>query len=214
MTPVQFVDELGRLSFENTFNPYSNRCIVHDLNDAPELRSQALLQVLEVAAERGVDSIWVGRDLGHRGGRRTGFAFTDDVHIHDYARRWGISIQQPTSEKIVEHTATVIWRVLSRITLPVFLWNVFPLHPHKPGNHFSNRLHNHLERKAGEQLLARVIGLLEPRRLVAIGNDASRVVSSMGVGCEVLCVRHPSYGGQGKFVAQMCESYDLDENLM
>ena len=196
MTPAQFVDELGRLSFENTFNPYSNRCVVHDVHDAPQLRSQALLRVLEVAAERGVDSIWVGRDLGHRGGRRTGLAFTDDVHIHDYARRWGISIRQPTSgETYAERTATVVWRVLSRITLPVFLWNVFPLHPHEPGNHFSNRLHNNLERKAGEQLLAHVIGLLEPRRLVAIGNDAARVVSNIGAECEVLHVRHPSYGG-------------------
>ena len=215
MTPAQFVDELGRLSFENTFNPYSNRCVVHDVHDAPQLRSQALLRVLEVAAERGVDSIWVGRDLGHRGGRRTGLAFTDDVHIHDYARRWGISIRQPTSgETYAERTATVVWRVLSRITLPVFLWNVFPLHPHEPGNHFSNRLHNNVERKAGEQLLAHVIGLLEPRRLVAIGNDAARVVSNIGAECEVLHVRHPSYGGQRVFVAQMCGWYDLDEKLM
>ena len=130
-----------------------------------------------------------------------GLAFTDDVHIHDYARRWGISIRQPTSgEAYAERTATVVWRVLSRITLPVFLWNVLPLHPHEPGNHFSNRLHNNLERKAGEQLLAHVIGLLEPRRLVAIGNDAARVVSNIGAECEVLHVRHPSYGGQGVFV--------------
>ena len=181
MTPAQFVDELGRLNFENTFNPYSNRCNVHDVQDAPQLRSQALLRVLEVATEQGVDSIWVGRDLGYRGGRRTGLAFTDDVHIHDYARRWGISILQPTSgEMYAERTATVVWRVLSRIELPVFLWNVFPLHPHEPGNHFSNRLHNNLERQAGEQLLTHVISLLEPRRLVAIGNDAARVVSSIG----------------------------------
>ena len=215
MTPAQFVEDLGNLSFEDTFNPYSNRCVVHDVHNAPQLRSQALLRVLEVATERGVDSIWIGRDLGYRGGRRTGLAFTDDVHIHDYARRWGISIRQPTSGEIyAERTATVIWRVLSRIALPVFLWNVFPLHPHEPGNHFSNRLHNSLERKAGEQLLAHVIGLLEPHRLVAIGNDAARVVSNIATGCEVLHVRHPSYGGQAVFVAQMCAWYDLDENLM
>ena len=215
MTPAQFVEELSRLRFANTFNPYSNRCVVHDLHDAPKLRSRTLLAVLEVAAKRDVDSLWVGRDLGYRGGRRTGLAFTDDVHIHQYARRWGISTRQPTSgDTYAERTATMVWRVLSRIALPVFLWNVFPLHPHEPGNPFSNRLHSNVERKAGVQLLAHVIDLLEPRRLIAIGNDAARVVSNLCAECDVEHVRHPSYGGQALFVSKMCELYDLDAHII
>ena len=215
MTPDQLVDELSRLSFKNTFNPYSNRCVVHDLHDAPQLRSQTLLRVLQIAATSDVDSIWVGRDLGYRGGRRTGLPFTDDVHIHEYARRWGISIRQPTSSgnTYTERTATVVWRVLSRIAVPVFLWNVFPLHPHEPGNEFSNRLHNHVERRAGELLLAQLIDLLEPRRLIAIGNDAARVVSRICTECEVAHVRHPSYGGQSVFVSQISKLYDLHLGL-
>ena len=215
MTPAQFVEDLSRLRFANTFNPYSNRCVVHDLHDAPKRRSRTLLDVLEVATKRGVDSIWVGRDLGYRGGRRTGLAFTDDVHIHEHARRWGISIQQPTiGDTHAERTATVVWRILSRITLPVFLWNVFPLHPYEPGDDFSNRSHNNLERKAGEQLLAQLIALLEPRRMIAIGNDAARVVCNLSTGCEVKYVRHPSYGGQTLFLSQMCQLYDLDADLV
>jgi len=87
VNPAQFVEALSKLKFENSFNPYSNRCVVHDLDDAPQRRSQALLTVLETATKQDIDSIWIGRDLGYRGGRRTGLAFTDDVHIHEYAAR-------------------------------------------------------------------------------------------------------------------------------
>ena len=51
------------------------------LYDAPERRLQTLQSMLEVATKQDIDSIWIGRDLGHRGGRRTGLALTDDVHI-------------------------------------------------------------------------------------------------------------------------------------
>ena len=85
MTPAQYVDELGKLNFEDTFNPYSNRCIVHDLDNAPQCRSQTLQSMLEAAMEQEIDSIWIGRDLGYRGGRRTGLALTDDAHIHEHA---------------------------------------------------------------------------------------------------------------------------------
>ena len=217
MTPAQnFVYELSRLSFKNTFNPYSNRCVVHDLDDAPQLRYQTLLRVLQIATKCDIDSLWIGRDLGYRGGRRTGLPFTDDVHIHEYARRWGISIRQPTRgvATYTERTATVVWRVLSRIAAPVFLWNVFPLHPHEPNKQFSNRLHNNVERKAGELLLSQIIDLLEPSRLIAIGNDAERVVSRISTESEVVHVRHPSYGGQSVFVSQMSELYGLDLDLM
>ena len=143
MDPTQFVAALSDLKFENTFNPYSDCCTVHDRNDAPRQRSQILQTMLESATKRDIDSIWIGRDLGYRGGRRTGLAFTDDAHIRKHAERWEMSIERSTrGELVVERTASVIWRVLSEIENSIFLWNVFPLHPHEPGNPFSNRSHN------------------------------------------------------------------------
>lgn len=212
MRPVHFVETLGALDFENTFNPYSNRCAVHDLDDAPRRRSQTLRSMLEAATKLEIDSIWIGRDLGYRGGRRTGLALTDDVHIHAHAERWGISIKRPTKgEAVAERTAAVIWSVLSRIEASVFLWNVFPLHPHESDDPFSNRSHNSRERRAGEELLFQLILLLKPCRLIAIGNDAARTVHRLADRHEVVQVRHPSYGGQTQFLAQMRELYDLPE---
>ena len=201
MTPAQYVDELSKLNFENTFNPYSNRCIVHDLDNAPQCRSQTLQSMLEAAVEREIDSIWIGRDLGYRGGRRTGLALTDDAHIHEHAKRWKLSIERPTKgEIVVEQTASVIWRVLSQIDVPIFLWNVFPFHPHEPGKPFSNRSHNPRERRTGEEFLYKLILLLKPRRLVAIGNDAAQTAHRLGKRHKVVQVRHPSYGGQAQFL--------------
>lgn len=214
MTPAQFVEELSSLRFPNTFNPYCDQCELHDRDRAATMRFKMLLEVLEVAAANGVDSIWLGRDLGYRGGRRTGLAFTDDVHIEEHVSRWGVSAPSPTvGDELAERTAAVVWRVLSGVKHhSIFLWNVFPLHPHEPGNPFSNRPHNKRERKVGIQLLGKLIAVLEPRQIIAIGNDAARVVRSMSTNCEVEWVRHPSYGGQTVFASRMCELYDLDRD--
>ena len=204
MKPVQFVQELAGLSFENAFNPYTNRCPVHDLSDAPQRRSQILLSLLEAASDREIEAMWIGRDLGHRGGRRTGLSLTDDVHFHMHLMRWGLSFQRPTkSTEVAEQTAKVVWRELAQIELPVFLWNVFPLHPHIPENPFSNRPHNSKERRIGEDFLAELVHLLGPRRLIAVGNDAFRTASRLCSQHEVIRVRHPSHGGQTQFLREM-----------
>jgi hypothetical protein len=130
MRPGQFVSSLKELKFENVFNPYSDRCEVHDLDDAPDRRAKALLCMLEAAAEAEIDAVWIGRDLGYRGGRRTGLALTDDVHLSVHATRWKVYVERATAGSLVsERTAAVILGMLASVTAHVFLWNVFPFHP-------------------------------------------------------------------------------------
>jgi hypothetical protein len=210
MKPHHFVESLSALDFENTFNPYSHRCIIHDLDDAPKRRLSTLQALLEAATKSAVDAIWIGRDLGYRGGRRTGLAFTDDVHIYAHAKRWGISVERPTRGNVIaERTATVIWSILSQIEASVFLWNVFPLHPHKSHDPFSNRSHNSHERRVGEEILFQLILLLKPRRLIAIGNEAAQTAYHLSGSHQVIQVRHPSYGGKTQFLKQIKELYAL-----
>jgi hypothetical protein len=210
MTPTEFVGSLCSLKFDNVFNPYADRCPVHDLADAPFLRAQALLMFLEAAVHTEIDALWIGRDLGHRGGRRTGLALTDDVHLSIHASRWNVSVQRATTGSVVaERTAAVVWSMLAFVSAPVFLWNVFPFHPHEPGDPFSNRSHKPHERAVGEEVLSELIHMLRPRRLVAIGNDAAKTAFRLAGLAEVAQVRHPSYGGQRDFVRQVHCLYDL-----
>ncbi len=210
MKAEHFVDEVCSLSFENTFNPYSERCDVYDYFDSPQRRRALLTKILAAASNVEVDSIWIGRDLGYRGGRRTGLALTDDVHLSHHAERWETKVDRLTKGQVVpERTAAVIWSVLSLIASPVFLWNVFPLHPYEAGYPFSNRAHNVKERIAGEELLRLLIELLKPKRIVAIGNDAERAACKLSGDLEVIKVRHPSYGGQADFLRQTHQIYSI-----
>ena len=99
--------------------------------------------------------------------------------------------------------------MLALVAAPVFLWNVFPLHPHEPGDPFSNRSHRAHERAVGEELLSELIAMLRRRRLVAIGNDAAKVAYRLAEFTEVVQIRHPGYGGQSDFVRQVRCLYDL-----
>ncbi len=210
MSVHPFVRAVASLSFDHTFNPYCDRCEVHDRKDAPQKRAKALSAVVSKATETVVDAVWVGRDLGYRGGRRTGLALTDDIHVSRHAERWSVRAERQTvGEAVSERTAAVIWGMLDQIEQPIFLWNVFPLHPHEPGSPFTNRQHNARERQAGEEILSLLLDLLRPRRVLAVGNDAFSAATRVSGRCPVTLVRHPSYGGQRQFERQVAEMYDL-----
>ncbi len=210
MSVHPFVKAVSSLRFENAFNPYSDRCEVHDRQDAPQRRAKALSAVVSKATETAVDAVWIGRDLGYRGGRRTGLALTDDVHVSRHAERWNVRAERQTvGEAVSERTAAVIWGMLDQIDEPIFLWNVFPLHPHEAGSPFTNRQHNVRERQAGEEILSLLLDLLRPRRVLAVGNDAFGAAARVASQCAVTLVRHPSYGGQRQFERQVADLYDL-----
>jgi len=191
------------------FNPYADYCEVHDRFDATRRRKKNLEAVLQANLDRKVEAIWVARDLGYRGGRRTGVPLTDEVHLDLVGRLLGgIQLHRATRGPLVaERTAAVVWKVLSRIQQPVVLWNVFPFHPHEPDDPFSNRCHTRAEGQQTLPLLKSLIEMFQPQRLIAIGRDAQLALKDIGI--PVTTVRHPSYGGQNEFMAGLYQLYGM-----
>jgi len=204
-----FVSQIQSLRFANAFNPYAQVCGLFDKPDGPELRRQNLRTVLDAALANGVESVWIARDLGYRGGRRTGLALTDEVHLASHAKllRSAPLHQATRGPAVGERTALIVWRMLHLINAPVFLWNVFPLHPHDPNEPLSNRTHNRAERTASEPLLLWVLQHLNPKKVVAIGRDAKIALDEANI--RSVAVRHPSYGGQSDFVRHISTIYGL-----
>jgi uracil-DNA glycosylase len=204
-----FLDDLSDLRFPHAFNPYSEKCAVHDVDEAPAIRRKNLEAILLAATTNGIDSLWIGRDLGYRGGRRTGLPLTDEAHLSSHASIFGCtSLARATKGPMVaERTATIIWRMLERVGRPVFLWNVFPLHPHEQGDPLSNRCHTRTERQACRSLLVWLLRTLNPRHVVAIGKDAQSALADLGI--PAVGVRHPSYGGQAEFITGITTLYKL-----
>jgi hypothetical protein len=204
-----FVGRIEGLRFPNTFNPYAEICSVHDRPNAAVVRRENLRRVVRAALENGVDSVWIARDLGYRGGRRTGLALTDEFHLVAHAKllRSGPLERATNGPPVIERTALVIWRMLQLLNAPVFLWNVFPLHPHEPEDPLTNRNHSRAERTACQPLLLWVLQHLNPKKVVAIGRDAKLALDD--INANATAVRHPSYGGQNDFVRDIATLYGL-----
>jgi uracil-DNA glycosylase len=210
MTPAKFVTALAEYRLAGVFNPYAEHCPVHDRPDASRRRRANLRSFLKAALAAHVDTLWIARDLGYRGGRRTGVPLTDEVRLTHMAQLFGgVPFRRATRGPIVaERTAAIVWQVIAQIGRPVLLWNVFPFHPHEPDDPFSNRCHTRAEREACKPLLMGLLEMVQPRQVIAIGRDAQAALADMGV--TAAAVRHPSYGGQAEFITGLFEHYGIE----
>jgi hypothetical protein len=210
MNPHTFVKELSEIELKDVFNPYRHLCRTHDLQNGPVVRKKNLKLYLQVLEQLEVDTIWMGRDLGYRGGRRTGLALTDEYHLSHMCKTYpGVAVERATKgPALSERTASEIWSVLTKLSRPPLLWNVFPFHPHEFDNEFSNRKFSKIELDQVTGLNHQLISWLGIKRIICLGRDAASYATTFGI--DVECVRHPSYGGVKEFREGMYKIYAED----
>lgn len=210
MNSKNFVAALAKIELSGVFNPYRDRCAVHDLADAPAVRRRNLRSYLDAIESLETDTIWMGRDLGYRGGRRTGLALTDERNLPSLASSYpGAMPTKATRGPIVaERTAAEIWAVLERLQRRPLLWNVFPFHPYQSDDQLTNRRFTKEELRRVNDLNHELISWLRIRRIVCIGQDAASYATAFGVAVD--CIRHPSYGGVKDFRAGVLRIYGAE----
>jgi uracil-DNA glycosylase len=151
----------------------------------------------------------VGEAPGYQGTYRTGVPFCSESILLGPPNRFGLFGGGSNGHQRVyqddrlwkEPSATVVQRTLNELPYPVLIWATFPLHPHQPGIDLSNRAPNPKEILLGSAILQELIRLLEPQRIVAVGNVAEKGLGSLGI--PALKVRHPSHGGAKLFHDQL-----------
>jgi uracil-DNA glycosylase len=177
---------LRQASIGDTFNLY-----------AGEQGAVRLANLRRYLAERdAADVVALGEAAGYQGMRWSGIAFTSERDLARWGPPYRATSDRPNGWS--EPSGTIVHRVLDDLGAErrVILWNTVPHHPHHPGRPLSNRRPTVAEIAAGAVFAERLIELVQPRLVVAVGRIAEAVL-----GDRATYVRHPANGGAAAFAA-------------
>ncbi len=188
--------ELAEASIGSTFNQYRETG-PKDIGGAPAIRLENLRQYLHERERATI--LAVGEAAGYQGMRWSGIAFTSERDLS----RWGLpyrptSIGRPRGWS--EPSGTIVHKLLDELGAErkVVLWNTVPTHPFQEGRLLSNRRPTAAEIRQGALYTRRLIVVLQPRVLIAVGRVAAAVL-----GEDALYVRHPANAGASEFTRGM-----------
>lgn len=216
----KLIEELAQYCGECVCNPW--RAADEDENDvdhAAALRREWLWSYL--AARRRAKVLFIAEAAGYQGCRFTGIPLTCERMLLNRHKQVGAAAVFPagvpanvgrTSRVTAalngaraaggynEPTDTVVWgTALDYGMAPqdFLLWNIFPFHPHRPGNALSNRTPTAAELAAGLVWAKRVLSLFPLETIFAVGRKSAETLQAAGI--EAIALRHPANGGVGEF---------------
>jgi hypothetical protein len=190
-----FLKDLAAASFGAAHPLYRSAPLAcAEVPDAYCIRLRNLRRYLE--ERRDARIVAIGEAAGYRGMRWSGIAFTSERQLNEWGPPYAIATKDPKRPQgWAEPSATIVHRELNalRAERKVILWNIVPAHPHRPGRLLSNRHPRVAEIKCGCVFAERLIKIIGPEAVIAIGKVAERNLD------RVPYVRHPANGGAAKF---------------
>ena len=201
---AQFVEDLAKMPVEEATNPFQG---FHAPGSPAAQRAAHLFAYLRTLTMRPVPALLVGEASSARGMRVTGIPFTCQrtIETNEYfAHQFPLvkAAYSPSREPDApqwEMSAGIVWPAVARAfpsEAPAF-WNIVPVHPHPAGEPWTNRTPRPEEVTQGLEFTRRLIRVLQPGCVVAVGKVAHRALEKAGI--EAVPVRHPSHGGGPEF---------------
>lgn len=200
------------------FNPWWDIDPENDyFSNSAEIRRNQLKFYLEQRAEK-TKYLLVGEAAGYQGAHFSGIAMTSERILLGYMKDKNILAEhvftglQPSRTScpeirpkgFSEPTATVVWSHIAERKIDpysVAIFNALPWHPFNPQKGLlSNRTPSAQELEQGKKYLEKIIEILNPQNIIAVGQKASDQLSAMKISHEK--VRHPANGGASKFKQQ------------
>jgi hypothetical protein len=182
----RLIEDLAGAAIGATFNQYRDTDGDDAGPDAPCVRRENLFHYLD--ARRSAPVLLVAEAAGWRGARYSGLCLYCERQIDEsntplrrtsrYPRGWS------------EPSATIVQRAIAPWADRVVLWNLVPTHPRRDAVAHTNRPPVRAELLEGERWTRRLIDVLQPQHVVAIGRLAAAALTS-----DIPAVRHPAHGG-------------------
>lgn len=187
-------------SSKTLFNQYNDVNLEVDKPDASEIRRENLRQYIK--SHKWVSTyVVVGEAPGPWGCRFSGVPFVSEAQL--VSGKLPFSGQQSSNNKepYSARGAEIFWKVMLPINqegIEFFVWDCVPFHPHEKGKFLSpirNPTNNELQQYSA--ILAKLINIINPSGMIAVGRKAEQALSMVNIRSEY--VRHPSRGGAKAF---------------
>ncbi len=196
----------GVVSTQDLFNPYADEYEAVDVTGAAAIRRENLLGYFRAYVRRPAVMV-VAEAPGPWGCRFSGVPITSEEQLADPGFPLSGEKSGSQAEPHAEYSARIFWRAMQRYFPSFFVWNAVPLHPHPVGEPLSIRTPRVAEIRSFAELTGRMIEVVGPRVVVALGRKAEfQVGEVLGEGC--VYVRHPSQGGATAFRDGMARLFE------
>jgi hypothetical protein len=182
----RLIEDLAGAAIGATFNQYRDTGGDDAGPDAPRVRRENLFHYLD--ARRGAPVLLVAEAAGWRGARYSGLCLYCERQIDESNTPLRRTSRHPGGWS--EPSATIVQRAIAPWAERVVLWNLVPTHPRRDAMPHTNRAPTLTELREGERWTRRLIDLLQPQHVAAIGRLAAAALTS-----DVPAVRHPAHGG-------------------